>query len=284
MTDSAPEIRNLTLSDVIPVMRICNQAFLEHARFPQMAASVVRYIREHPEWQWGAFRGKELLGFLLTEPRAEKQRVAIRLIATDPGAQGRGLGGRLLAALEEKARTAGAALLSVGTPFANRFYEKYGFECRLVNLKVIREIMQQAVPRPEGVDIETLDYDAAAEIVEMLEGDELRAKFLGAFTGNYREHRGLSLRLSRGGKLLGAIIGSISDFYRDFAPVGFYHAFDGGLEPLVRSFEYTASTMGLRFVGFAPPTDAEKTFEAMGYERAARDFYWTMYTLEKELG
>ncbi len=281
MTDQAPAIRNLKLSDVIPVMRVCNQAFLEHARFPQMASSVVRYIREHPGWQWGAFSGEALLGFLLTEPRAEKKRVAIRLIATDPAAQGRGLAGRLLSTLEERARAQGFPLLSVGTPFAARFYEKYGFECGTVSLKVIREIIQQAVPRPAGVMIETLDYDSAAEVVEMLEGDDLRARFLKAFAASYRENRGLVLRLSRAGEVLGTVVGSVSEIYRDFAAAGFYHAFGGELETLVRGFEYTASTLGVRYVGFAPPAEAEKDFEDLGYERAARDFYWTMYTLEK---
>ncbi len=277
------EIRNLSLGDVIPAMRACNQAFLEGARFPEMGANVVRYIREHPEWQWGAFDGGELLGFLLTEPREEKQRVAIRLIATNPEIQGKGTGGRLLAALDKKAVAGGFNLLSVGTPFAKRFYEKYGFKVTVISLKMIREIIQQPVPRPAGVEISTLDFESAAALLAQLADDETRARFLAAFMKDYRHNRGLALHVARGGEFVGVVLGSISEFYEDFAPVSFFHAADDGLATLVRSYEYTASTLGVRYVGFAPGAEAEDEFKKLGYERAERDFYWTMYTLERPL-
>jgi len=277
------EIRNLTLDDVIPVMRVCNQAFLEDARSPRMGANVVRYVREHPDWQWGALAGGQLLGFLLTEPSAEKGRVAIRLIAADPAIQGRGTGGRLLATLAEKARSEGLELLSVGTPFAHRFYEKYGFKVTAVSLKMVREIIQQAIPRPEGVGIETLDYESAATVLPELADDEARARFLSAFMGNYRAHRGLALRATRDGKTLGVAIGGASNMNGELAHIAFRAEFGDGFEALVRSFEYTASTLGYRYVGFSPPAEEEQSFESLGYRRSEMACFWTMYTLERAL-
>lgn len=283
MNDQDIRIRGLSCEDVLPLVRISNQAFLEHARFPEMGASAVRYIREHPGWQWGAFEGGRMVGFLLTEPRGERQRVAIRLIATAPGAQGQGVGGRLLNALEGRAREEGVSLLSVGTPFASRFYEKYGFKCAQVSLKVIKEIINRPVERPAGVAAVPLDFDGAGEVLARMEGDELRGRFLSAFLGGYRRDRGLALRIEKEGKPLGVVVGGVSEFYGDFAEARFLHVFGDGLEDLVGAFEAAVSTLGLRYVGFAPAEDQEKAFEAMGYDRAERDFFWTMYTLEKRL-
>jgi len=283
MPDTEIEIRALALEDVLGVMRVCNQAFLEGARYPRMGASVVRYVREHPEWQWGAFDGGELLGFLLTEPREEPARVAIRLIATDPGAQGRGVGRRLVSALEDRARAEGVPLLSVGTPFASGFYEKCGFDCTRVHLKMIREIIRRPVPRPAGVTVRTLDYDSAAGVLGKFADEESRAEFLNAFLGNFREDRGLALLVEKGDELLGVAVGRVKESYRDFVEIVFHRAFGESPEPVVRAFEYTASTMGLRHVGLALPEDSEDLFAGFGYRRAEEDYFWTMYTLEKRL-
>ncbi len=283
MSDEAISIRGLSLEDVLPLVRIAGQAFLEHARFPEMGLSATRYLREHPGWQWGAFGGGRLAGFLLTEPSTEKGRVAIRLIATDPGVQGKGIGGRLLDTLEARAREAGFPLLSVGTPFAGRFYEKYGFEITKVHLKVIKEIIRRAVKGEKGVAVRPLDFESAAEVLGRFEDDELRGRFLDAFLGNYRKDRGLALRVERDGELLGVVIGRVSEFYGDFGEARFFHAFGGGPGPLAAAFELAVSTLGLRWAGFCPPEDQEAAFEALGYARAERDFFWTMYTLEKRL-
>ena len=283
MTDSDIEIRGLTLADVLSVMRVCNQAFLEHARFPRMGTKVIRHVREWPDWQWGAFGGEGLAGFLLTEPRDGKARVAIRLIATDPAARGRGVGGRLVARLEERARAEGVPLLSVGTPFAGGFYEKCGFSVTRTSLKVVRDLVQKPTPRPEGVEISTLDYDSAARLLDLFADDDERAKFLGAFCTHYREHRGLALKVSAGGRPLGVAVGRVSEFYKDFAEIAYWQVFDGGPEKLLRAFEFTVSGMGLREVGLAVDAEREAEFAELGYARAERDYYWTMLTLEKPL-
>ncbi len=283
MSDGDITIRQLSLGDVLPLVRISAQAFLEHARFPEMGLSVTRCLREHPAWQWGAFKDGELIGFLLTEPSKERNRVAVRLIATDPGRQSRGTGGRLLAALEARAREENFPLLSVGTPFAGRFYEKYGFEVTKVHLKVIKELAGVHVAKEEGVSASALDFESAGEILQRFETDEFRGKFLDAFLGNYRKDRGLALRVERDGELAGVVIGKVSEFYRDFVEAKFLHEFGSGLSAPVRAFELAVSTLGLRYVGFSASEDREALFEALGYSRAERDFFWSMYTLEKPL-
>ena len=113
---------------------------------------------------------------------------------------------------------------------------------------------------------------------------DLRRRFLAEFLPAYRKDRGLAIGLSRADEIRGVAVGKVSELYRDFASVTFWHAFDGRTESLVKAFEFAASTVGLRFVGFAVPQDQEARFESLGYKRAEQDFYWTMYTLEKRMG
>jgi hypothetical protein len=225
-----------------------------------------------------------MLGFLLCEPRPDKKRVAIRLIAVAPDAQGKGVGRLLLSALEKAARKAGLPLLRVGTPFARGFYERHDFTCAEVDLKMIRDITRQVIGREKGVAIRPLDLDSAADVVRRLGQDELRQKFLTEFLPAYRRDRGLAIEVAKRGRRLGVVIGKVSDLYRDFAQVVFLHAFGNAVESLVKAFEFAASTLGLRYVGFPVPAAQERRFEALGYRRAEQDFYWTMYTLEKRLG
>lgn len=276
-------VRNLTLEDVLPLVRVCNQAFLEHARFPEHAAMAVRHIGENPAWQWGAFQGGRLVAFLLTEPRADKGRVAVRLVAADPGAKGKGLGSRLVGVLEARARAEGFRALSVGTPFARGFYEKNGFKLTETDLRMIRDITCQAVPDGPEAKVRHLDFAAAAEVLPRLAGDELRRAFLSAFLGNVRREAGLMIVLGDQGALRGVVVGRTPELYRDFAEVVFHDSFGGELSPLVRAFERTASGLGLRYVGFGVTADREREMEQLGYSRSDRDFFWTMYTLEKRL-
>ena len=243
-------VRNLALEDVLPLVRVCNQAFLEYARFPEHAAMAVRHIGDNPTWQWGAFRGGRLVAFLLTEPRADRERVAIRLVAADPGAKGKGLGSRLVGVLEARARAEGFRALSVGTPFARGFYEKNGFRLTETDLRMIREITCQAVPDGPEAGIRRLDFAAAAGVLPRLAGDERRRAFLSAFLGNVRREPGLMIVLDGPDGPRGVAVGRSPEVYRDFAEVFFHDSFGGELSPLVRAFERTASGLGLRYVGF----------------------------------
>jgi GNAT superfamily N-acetyltransferase len=284
MAGSELTIRKLSLEDALPLVRVSNQAFLEHARFADYGVQSVARIADCPGWQWGAFRGGELLAFVLNEPRPEKGHVAIRLIAVLPGA-GKGIGSRLLAAVEAQARAEGFPALRVGTPFARGFYEKNGFHLAKTDLKMIRDIACQALPpEPESAPaMRLLGFPEAAAVLPRLEGDALRRAFLSAFLGNARRDGGLALLLGEPERPQGVAVGRVPELYRDFVEVVFHHAFGNELAPLVRAFERRVSALGLRYVGLEVPEDREREFEALGYSRAERDFYWTMYTLEKAL-
>jgi len=283
MADQDFTVRKLGLDDVLPLVRICNQAFLEHARFPVHGVQSVRYIADHPAWQWGVFRDGGLVAFLLTEPLPEKKHVAIRLVATDPGIKGSGLGSLLLRALETQAPKEGYRTLSVGTPFARGFYEKNGFRLTKTNLRMIRNITCQPVPCDQEPGARLLDFQAAAGILPRLGNNALRRAFLSAFLGNVRREQSLMLMLGGADGPRGVVIGRTPESYRDFAEVVFHHTFDRALAPLVRAFERTVSALGLHYVGFEVAEDQEREMELLGYTRSGQDFFWTMYILEKQL-
>jgi GNAT superfamily N-acetyltransferase len=284
MTTPDVTVRILTLEDVLSVVRVANQAFLEHARLPGHAAMAVRYISEYPGWQWGVFQDGRLVGFLLGEPRPDQKRAGVRLIASDPGVKGRGLGSRLIGELEARARREGFEKLSVGTPFARSFYEKNGFVLTVTNLKMIREIACRAVTAEGCPAARALDFAAAAEVVRRLGDDALRRGFLSAFLANVRHEQALTLLLGEPEAPRGVVVGRSPESCPDLAEAVFHHAFDGALAPLVRAFELAASNLGLRYVGFEVPEERGAEMEQLGYARSERDFYWTMYTLEKRLG
>jgi GNAT superfamily N-acetyltransferase len=276
-------IRHLTLDDVLPLSRLSNQAFLEHARYPEHAAQAADRIQDARDWQWGAFQGNRMLGFLLTEPIAGKERVSIRLLAVDPAAQGKGIGQLLIASLGAEAAKQGYPELRVGTPFARSFYERCGFSCMEISLRMLREIIRQPVRRPQGATVRALDLDTAADLLRSLPSDAVRHKFLAAFLRAHRRHPGLAITVCRKGRFQGVAVGRVSESCPDLAEVTFHHAPGSALKALVQAFEYTVSTFGLRYAGFSPPADQEERFKGLGYLRSEHDFFWTMYTLRKPL-
>ncbi len=285
MTAKTTELRELSTQDVLNVVRICNQTFFEHARFPETGVKILQYIKDYPQWQWGIFSDGKPLAFLLTQPYPEKKKVAIRLIAANPEKQSKGLGSRLLAHLTSKALKSGFNLLSVGTPFASRFYEKNGYQLKLTSLKVIRKIQGVSIPKPTGFMVKPLDFDNAQLYLAKLRDEENRADFLKAFLANIRKGSNLILLLERDGESIGTVIGQSNNFHGDFAEVSYWHIRQnkGNLSDLTSAIEYAASRLGMGMVGFSAPENFETEFKDLGYQRAALDYFWTMYTLEKPI-
>ncbi len=278
-----PAIEPLTLAHVVPLVRLCNQTFVEHARFPEHGLQAVRLVREQPEWQWGAFADNRLAGALLCQCRPEKKTVAIRLIGTDPALRGVGIGRRLLDHLETEARRKGMEALSVGTPFAARFYEKCGFRPTRTTLRMIKDLAQKTVLLPDTISVAPFTLDEAPEILACLPEPESQARFLEAFLANLRLHGSYALRIARNGALAGAVLGAADTVCPDFVRVGLVLPLGANLEDLIRTAEYAVSRQGLRYIGFPAEPEQEDIFAKLGYERAARDFFWTMYTLRKQI-
>jgi GNAT superfamily N-acetyltransferase len=285
MTAQTTELRELSTQDVLPVIRICNQTFFEHARFPETGVKILQYIKDYPRWQWGIFSAGSPLAFLLTQPYPEKKKVAIRLIAANPEKQSKGLGSRLLAHLTLKALEAGFNLLSVGTPFASSFYKKNGYQLKHTSLKVTRKIQGASIPKPTGFMVKPLNFDNAQLYLAKLSGQKNRADFLKAFLANVGKGSNLMLLLKHDGEFIGTVIGHRSDFHGDFTEVAYWHIHREKCNPaeLTAAIEYTASCLGMGMVGFSAPEEMEEEFENLGYQRAALDYFWTMYTLEKPI-
>ncbi len=277
-------VKRLTLNDVLPLVRICNQAFLEWARFPEHGVEAVRRIQEQPQWQWGAFEGERLRGFLLCNHRREKKSVAIKLIGVDPAACGRGLGRMLLETLDRAAVQARLDSLSVGTPFAAGFYRKNGFELAGTNLRMIRDIAQSSIRMPEGLSVRPMGMGDAQEMVGQIQDDGAKSLFLKAFLAHYRKNGRLLVRMDKGRQVCGTGLGEVDRVYGDFVRVALALPIHGSMEDVVRGMETMVSMQGLRHIGFELAEEQETLFSKLGYERAARDYFWTMYTLRKTPG
>jgi GNAT superfamily N-acetyltransferase len=277
-------IRNLVYDDIIPLVRICNQTFLEGARFPEAGTQAVHGIEKIPEWQWGAFSSDRLTGFLLVQPNERLKKANIRLIGVGPDSKGKGLGSLLLEAAAQKGKECGFEKLSVGTPFASGFYEKNGYECARIDLKCIKDITRQSMPSPSGVRVYIPDLKDAERIGMSFPEKKFKHLFYLSFLQNYRSSGGLftAVESEKGG--LGVVIGKTSNENRDFAEAVFFRAVQGlDRALLINAFEYIVSTKGLRYAGFHIEEQERELFEKMGYEKAEEDFFWTMYTLEKKL-
>jgi GNAT superfamily N-acetyltransferase len=283
MADDPIEIRALQIDDILPLTRICNQTFLEWARFPEHGVQAVRRIREQPQWQWGAFAGPTLCAFLLCHHQPDKKTVAIKLIGVTPEARRCGIGRRLLAQLESAARRTGRHVLSVGTPFAAAFYERNGYVLSHTTLRMIRDITCQVVSPPSGMTVRPIGMDDAQSILENMVDTTQKARFLEAFLAHYRQNGRLMVRMDCGSRLAGVGLGAADAVYGDFARVSLALPLDGTTLEVVRGIEYAVSTQGLRHVGFQIDEEQEALYRDCGYERAARDYFWTMYTLRKEL-
>ncbi len=84
--------------------------------------------------------GERLLGFVQYRmvEKSWGRSCEVDLLAVDESARGRGLGARIMAAVEERARAAGAAgvklAVSLGNDGALRFYERLGYEQSSIRL------------------------------------------------------------------------------------------------------------------------------------------------------
>ena len=277
-------IRNLEYSDILPLVRISNQTFLEWARYPESASSAVKKIADTPEWQWGAFSGNRLVGYILSKPKREKRLVNIALLGVDPGFTGRGIGSMLVSELEAKARAEGMEKIELGTPYAKKFYEKNGFTCSKETPALIRGITGQVIELPGDLASEILDFERAEQIVELITDDEARQEFLTWFLNLYRKSNGLSVLVLKEGEPAGVVLGELHESDPEIARVRFHTLLSNGtVKDVVRVFEYQVSKKGVRYVGFSPGHDNEPEFSKLGYERADGPSFLTMYTMEKTI-
>ena len=280
------EIKPIKMTDIFDLVRVCNQSFIEYARYPEAAAEVVNRLKNRDsEWLFGAYKNNVLKGFLLGRHRPGDGHSSIRLIGVDPSLKGKGVGSRLIRAMEERNAEKGVDKIRVGTPFAKTFYEKNGFTCIRVSLKVIRDLAGSTVEQPRDVRIRTMDFSDAEAFTRRLSDRATAANFLTVYLKHFRRHSGSFWIIEDPWSKQGVVLSRELHHNHDFAETLFFHTdTDPFLPTLVRAYEYQISKKGLRYIGFKLPADREELFADLGYTRAEEDYFWTMYTLEKQVG
>ena len=279
-------IRTMELQDIPQLVRIANQSFIELGRLPgRFGPLAIKFLKEFPDYLFVAQARRKVVGFLFGKPPdKERQLPSISWIATDPAWQGRGVGGMLLKSYEDHCRKHGLPKIYIETPFAGRFYEKHGFKAIGAEYRMIKELLGKSIVRPAAKKVSILDLEDLPAILDCLEKPKA-LEFLAGFLQTYQSEQDKSLFLGRANQVDGILIGETDTFNRDLVRAIFLYYRDiGSLELLLRTFEYTCSTKGVRWAGFVPESpQAKELSERLGWEESHLPSYWVAYKFQKEL-
>jgi GNAT superfamily N-acetyltransferase len=280
------EYRRVALEDLPQIIRIANQAFVEMGRLPaRFGKRALEHLKDFPEWQFLAASGGKVLGFIFGSPQNEEDFVMpINWIATDPALQGRGIGGSLLRAYERHCRKLGCQRIYIRTPFAARFYEKYGYRPIGASYRLIKELMGKSIPDPGVENFRILDLEDIPTVLENLPPSE-HFPFLEALFTVYEEEQDKALLCIRRGSLRWLLICRGDPYEFDLIHTLFFHTRSrSDLKELLSVFEYRCSKKGKRWAGFVPRTNGEKQLaEERGWRESHLPSFWVMYRLEKVL-
>lgn len=278
-------IRPMRLEDLLPVVRIANQSFLETARLTRlMGQRFSQYMRECADWLFvaEALDGR-VVGFVFGHPT--EGSASIQWIAVHPEFQGRGIGGMLLKAIEAKARGLGLKAIVTGTPFALRFYEKHGFKCTGIRRRLILDLVGRSVEPPKALEGRPITLEGLKPLIPLMDREEY-LRFLSAYFRAYESDSEKALAAFAENRILGVIIGCRDDVYPELITLSYIFVRDpryahGMLELLA----YMASAGGHRWVGVELPIPYLEEGELFkeGWQEAQLPSFWTGYQLRKEL-
>jgi len=280
------EVRQMRLVDIPEVIRIANQSFFEQARRPRdIGPGLIERLKNFPDWQIVALVNNEIAGFLVGRIHPRKKVPNIYWMATHPKFWGTGIGGKLLAAIEEKARENGYDRVITGTPFALKFYQKYGYKCVEIVYALTKEIAGKQIDRDENIFIKVADLEDITSIIEKLNEAE-SLKFLEAFFKVYEDEPDKIIVGLKNNELAGIIIGKTNLYTSELVEIIYLHVKIPELRlALINNFLYECSKKGKRWVGIT--TSEEKLKEQLekdGWRDAKLPMCWTSYGLVKELG
>lgn len=278
-------IRQMRPSDVVAVVRIANQAFLETARLGWlMGRRAVHRLMEDRECLFVAEAGGEVVGFVVGGCSGD--RATIGWIAVHPDYWGRGIGGMLLGAVEEVARRKGIGVVETGTPFARSFYEKHGFRCVGVDRCMVLELVGRAISLPEGVRVRTLMLDDIGSLIELM-GEEEWLRFSRAFFSAYEDDPEKAIMVtSKEGTTLGVAVGENDRTYGELVTLTYmFVGREGDAMKVLDSMAYLASSRGHRWFGVRLPLEgtSQEELEGRGWEDAKLPSFWTRYRMRKEI-
>jgi ribosomal protein S18 acetylase RimI-like enzyme len=273
-------------SDVVAVMRIANQAFLETARLTSlMGRRFAQRMRGDRECLFVAETDEgEMVGFVMGS--CKEDRASIGWIAVHPNHQGRGVGGMLLEAVERRAMEKGIRVVETGTPFARTFYEKHGYRCVGIRRSMLLELVGREVSAPEDLRIRVITLDDLAEVMDFIGDEEEWLKFLEAYFSAYERDADKAIAVLSEEGMVGIAIGRTDELCGELVTLAYLFVKDNRRAmDVLRSLAYVASTRGCRWFGVELPvrgiTEAE--LESQGWEDAKLPFFWTGYRMRKEL-
>ena len=277
-------IRQMKLDDIPAVVRVANQAFLEGARRPKIGSRLVEHLTVWPGWSFVAEVRGESVGFLASRADPKQKQAQISWIAVHPNFWGRGVGGRLLSAIEKKAVRAKFAKVVTGTPFARKFYEKYGYTCRKIIHALVKDITRSESKKDTRLKMKQADLEDLPLVIESWDRRKAR-ECLKVFFDIYEADQDKILLGFKQGKLVGGILGAAHERIPDLAEIRFLYGEDRGVQSgLIRNFEYQCSKKGMRWVGIiAGPGWLLKWLKENGYQEAKMDEWWSSYRMVKDL-
>jgi len=278
-------IRGMKPSDVVAVVRIANQSFLETARISSlMGRRFAQRMKESRECLFVAESDDgEVVGFVVGS--CEGERATIGWIAVHPKHQGKGIGGMLLGAVESRAREKGIYVVETGTPFARKFYEKYGYRCVEIHRSMLLELVGKGISIPEGLGIRVVILDDLDWVMDFIGDEEEWLRFLDAYFSAYGRDAEKAIAVSSE-ELVGVAIGETNEVCSELVKLSYLFVRDEEKAMDVLScLVYVTSTRGCRWFGVELPVKGitEGELESRGWEDARFPFFWTKYRMRKEL-
>lgn len=278
-------VRRASLKDVAAMVRVANQAFLEQARWAdEFGAGLVWHFREYPDWQFVAEVEGEVVGLLVG--RVGEGKALISWIAVHPAHWGKGIGGRLLETIEEKAKKGGFSTVELGTPFAREFYEKYGYKCIGTRRRMVLDMAQRAIDRPEGLLLRPIRMEDLPDLLDFVREETEYLLLLEKFFEAIRREPEMALLAEREGRLEGAVVGKTAERVWELVIVSYLFAKSREeILFLLRGLAYLCSCQGRRWVGVELPFPyvSEADLEVLGFEEAKLPTFWTFFSMRKEL-
>jgi len=277
-------VRQAQPKDITAIVRVANCAFLEEARLPwHFGVGLVEHLRNFPDWQFVAEIGDKIVGFIVGKPGTD--RVFISWIAVHPAYWGKGIGGKLLKTIEEKANKAGFRVVELGTPFARKFYEKYGYKCISVQRKLVFNLSQRSIDKPQGISLKNLSLDELPKLLEFFGEEKEYLDIASKFFSSLADDPHLSLLGERQNKIVGVAIANTARQTPEIVVISkIYSKNLGDMLLMLEGLKYVCSCYGKRWLGVSlpiPHLDEEKLL-SLGWEEAKLPNFWTSYTMRKE--
>ncbi|MCD6563194.1 MAG: GNAT family N-acetyltransferase [Thermoproteales archaeon] len=274
------KVRKMTFKDLYYVLRICNSAFLEMARWTsRIAPAIIESMEKYPELQLVAEHDGKIVGFL--RGGYKEDSLKILHIAVSPSFQGKGIGSKLLEEFESIAVKKGFRKITLDTPFAKRFYEKNGYKCVKIEYALIFETIGK-----ELMDVKNTEIMKLSNISMLIERFGRDAySFLKEYFKTFDTSSDKAFIYFDDDKVAGSIVGSINRWCTDLLEIRSILYNDERIKwKLIDKIIFEASLSGIRWIGYKTYKKEEyKSLLSEGWKESKLPYWWTKYFMEKEI-